>query len=306
MIPTHLTPQGTTMAHSNMTFSELVERWKPFHYLRLERGTSQTYDRRLPHFAYLNDIPVEGITIEVIDNLVSHWVKNCSKNKRRFTFEKKLHILKVIFNYYRRRVNPRYLMPILHEHFLSSDVAKRPSTPVQTLSKEQLHQFLKELRKNKIPIYYSMALAQVALGLRVGEVCGMNWPAIDLTNKLIRIDWTIFWDLFTWKASIKEHPKNGNVRVLVLPGALVEELKRLEPLRDPNVPLVFHFDGAPMNRQTIAKLYNRALRKLGITHVHGTHVGRCHHLPKSYWNQFGHGSTEKGNQEFDGHVGKHY
>src|SRR3989338_6412521 len=85
---------------SIMTFQELVGRWKPFHYLKLERGTQQTYDRRLPHFHFLNDLQVEEITVGTIDNLVSHWVKNCSKNKRRFTFEKELHILKVILNYY--------------------------------------------------------------------------------------------------------------------------------------------------------------------------------------------------------------
>lgn len=260
---------------SKITFAALVERWRPFHYLKLELGTQQTYDRRLHLFDYLKNIPVEEITISTIDDLVSHWVKNCTKSNRRFTFEKELHILKVILNYYRRRINPRYLMPILPEHFQASDVAKRPSSPVQTLSKEELNLFLSELRKNKVPIFYSIALAEVALGLRVGEVCGLNWPAIDLPNKLIRIDWTIFWDLVTWKPSIKERPKNGNVRVLVIPDVLVEELKRLEYLRDPNVPLVFHFNGTPMNRQTIAKVYNRALKKLGISHVHGTHFLRA-------------------------------
>ena len=82
-----------------MTFAELVERWKPFHYLKLEKGTQQTYDRRLHLFDYLSDIPVEDISVSTIDDLVSHWVENCTKSKRRFTFEKELHILKVIFNY---------------------------------------------------------------------------------------------------------------------------------------------------------------------------------------------------------------
>lgn len=101
----------------------------------------------------------------------------------------------------------------------------------------------------------------------------MNWPAIDFQNKLIRIDWTVVWDLFTWQPTIKERPKNGNIRVLVMPDVLVEELKRLEQIRDPNVPLVFHFGGRPVNRQTIAKVYNRTLKRLA--HVHGTHFLRA-------------------------------
>ena len=77
---------------SKMTFTQLVEKWKPFHYLKLEMGTQQTYERRLPHFDYLKDFLVEDISISTIDDLVSHWVKNCVKSKRRFTFEKKLQI----------------------------------------------------------------------------------------------------------------------------------------------------------------------------------------------------------------------
>lgn len=258
-----------------LNFSQLVEKWKPFHYLKLELSTQQTYDRRMPLFQYLNDIQVEEITVSTIDDLVSHWVSKCIKSKRRYTFEKELHILKVILNYYRTRINPRYLMPILPDHFDAADVAKRPSSPVQTLSQEQLSLFLSELRKYRVPIFYTLALAEVALGLRIGEACGLNWPAIDLQNKLIRIDWTVVWDLFTWQSRIKERPKNGKIRVLVMPDVLVEELKRLEQVRDPNIPLVFHFNGLCLNRQTVAKLYNRTLSRLGITHVHGTHFLRA-------------------------------
>jgi len=51
-------------------------------------------------------------------------------------------------------------------------------------------------------------------------------------------------------------------------------LERLKAIRDPRVPFVFHCHGRPMNRQTVAKAYNRALERLGFTHVTGTHMLR--------------------------------
>jgi integrase len=259
---------------NGLTFGALLEKWKPFHFLQLERSTQQTYEKRLPNLDYLKGCFVQEITTSVVDDLVTEWVTNYPKCGQRLTFEKELNLLKVVLNFYRKRINPSYAIPILDEHYKAADMAKKADAGVQSLSQEELAAFLEDLRNSKSPQFYSMALAQFCLGLRIGEVCGMHWNAIDLKNRVVRIEWTIAWDQHTWEPRVKERPKNGKVRVLVIPEILALELERLKATRDPGVPFVFHCHGRPMNRQTVAKAYNRALQRLGFTHVKGTHMMR--------------------------------
>lgn len=268
-------PRNTqTHRDQRLTFGNLIEQWKPFHYLQLERSTQQTYEKRLPNLDFLKECPVEEITTAVVDQLVAHWVETSPKESRRFTFEKELNILKVVLNFYRKRINGAYVMPVLSDHYKASDIAKRADQGVQSLNQEQLVLFLEELKQSKSPVFYSMALAQFCMGLRIGELCGLNWQTLDLERRVARIEWTIDWDQITWEPRIKQRPKNGKVRVLVIPEILAQELERLKAIRNPQVPLVFHCNGKPMNRQTVAKAYNRALGRLGFDHVRGTHMLR--------------------------------
>ena len=38
--------------HQGLTFGALVDQWKPFHFLKLEQSTRQTYDKRLPNLGF--------------------------------------------------------------------------------------------------------------------------------------------------------------------------------------------------------------------------------------------------------------
>ena len=134
--------------------------------------------------------------------------------------------------------------------------------------------FLEALRLGRTPEYFPLALCQFCLGLRIGEACGLRWEDLDLDNRIVRIVQTIIWDQLTWDPSIKDRPKNGRERVLVIPQILAEEMKTLKTLRDPSIALVFHKNGRPLDRKSVATAYNRTLERLGITHVSGTHMLR--------------------------------
>ena len=54
------TPRNTLLGETEgLTFGALVEKWKPFHFLRLERGSRQSYEKRLPNLDYLKLVPVD-------------------------------------------------------------------------------------------------------------------------------------------------------------------------------------------------------------------------------------------------------
>jgi integrase len=263
-----------TESKPRMTFEELVKEWQPFHYLKLERSTQQTYTKRLPGLDFLMSYAVEDINVSVVDSLIQFWVRELPKRKNRENFEKELNLLKVILNHYRKRKNPSYVIPVFQEHYQAADIAKKADPGVQSLSAEELKKFLEALKASKQSHYYPVALTQFCLGLRIGEVCGLHWLAIDLPNRVIRIEWTIEWDHLTWEPRVKHRPKNGKIRTLVIPEVLAEELERLKAVRNLSVPFVFHKKGKPLNRQLVGKAYNLTLVKLGIHHVRGTHMLR--------------------------------
>jgi hypothetical protein len=52
----------------------------------------------------------------------------------------------VILRYYRERKNPKYVIPILKDHYLAANIEKRAKTKlVKSLSSREL--FLKELKE---------------------------------------------------------------------------------------------------------------------------------------------------------------
>lgn len=257
-----------------MTFGALVKEWKAFHYLQLELATKQMYDRRLPHLDFLHNIPVERITVQMVDELVKYWMTEHPKWHQRLTFEKELTLLKVILNYYRKRRNAAYVLPVLDEHYKAADVARRAERPVQSLSTEDLGRFLEHLKNGINPNHYVLALAQFSFGLRIGEACGLAWSSLDLKNRVAVIDQVVTWHHTTWEPTIKKRPKNGKVRVLVIPELLAVELEKLKAKRVGNFDLVFHRGGEPYCRKEVGKVYNRALLALGISHVSGTHMMR--------------------------------
>lgn len=255
-------------------FGNLLHDWKEFHFLKVDYTTKQTYEKKLPALHYLSSHYVDDINAETIDKMILYWHKEYPIQKRRFSFEKELDTLKVIFNYYRKRKNPRFLIPIFKEHYEAAVVVKRAKRPVMSLKIDDLGKFLKALKKQKNSDYFLLALVQFALGLRIGEACGLSWKSINLEDKIVAIEQTITWDQDNWQPSIKLYPKNETVRYLVMPDILVEELVKLKAERDPEIDLIFHKDGRPLIRKTIGKAYGRALKVCGIDYVSGTHLMR--------------------------------
>lgn len=240
----------------------------------LEQSSRQTYDKLLPHLNLLKTYHVGEMTPATIDDLVKEWVRIATNSQKRQTFAKELDLLKTILNFYKSRHNPTFVSPVLESHYAAADLAKRAEAPVASLTQQDLGRFLEALRMGRTPKYYPLALAQFCMGLRIGEACGLMWSHINLEDKTARIEWTIIWDQWTWKASPKPRPKNGKVRILVIPDLFVAELQKMKLLRDPNVDLVFHKNGEPLNRKTVGCGYNRALKRLGIHYVSGTHMLR--------------------------------
>ncbi|CAN5712524.1 hypothetical protein BH10BDE1_BH10BDE1_03390 [soil metagenome] len=257
-------------------FSQLLETWKAFHFLKVDHATKQTYERKLPALeAFLNDVAVDDIDSSMIDRMIGFWKSDdYPKGKARQSFEKELDALKVILNFYRKRTDPRFPIPIYREHYLASKVKTVAQTGVRSLKRPDLAKFFAALKAQKNEMYFPMALAQFCLSLRIGEVCALTWKDFDFEAMTVRIERTIVWDHDTHEARIKGCPKNGKDRVLALPEVLAKAILELKRKRSFAVDFIFHKDGEVFIRKSVANAYNRALDICGITYVRGTHLVR--------------------------------
>lgn len=259
-----------------MRFSELLKEWKDFHFEKVDLATKQTYERKLPALeTFLMNVAVDDIDTAMIDKMVKFWKSDeFPKGKCRQSFEKELDALKVILNFYRKRRDPRFPIQIYREHYIASRVKTVIQQAVRSLKQLDLGKFFRALKAQKNPVYFPIALAQFALSLRIGEVCGLYWEDFDFEAMTVRIQRAIVWDHNTHEPRIKNCPKNGKERVLALPEVLRDELLKWRSNRRLDVKLVFHNDGQPLIRKSIGNAYNRALNLCGITYVKGTHLLR--------------------------------
>lgn len=264
----------TSVANSGTLFSELVVEWKSFHFLTLEQGTKQLYERKLHFLEPLHSLNVEDIDVRAIDGLVKYWVHELPRARARQSFDKELTLLTVILNFYRSRQNRSYVIPVDRNHVEASRLVRKAKGEIAALSEEDLERFLAELKKQKNPAYFPLAAAQFGLSLRIGEVCALDKRFIDFERKEIRIGQTVIWNDRTWDASLKMYPKNDHVRHLSIPDFLCTILKEWIERGDSRYSLLFHKNGELLNRKSIGAAYNRVLKSLGIDYVSGTQMMR--------------------------------
>jgi integrase len=255
------------------TFSKLVKDWKDLHYLEIEFTSAQMYDSRLPHLSLLDNYDVKSIDIDTVTKLVLHWVSpEYPKAKDRQKFEKELDALKLILNFYRRHKDRTYFVPILPEHYRAGDFTKKEKSPPRGLKQEHVGPFLATM-KSRYPHFYPMAVIQIGLGLRIGEVCGLKWSDFDLEARASEIKRNVAWNKET-RQLVSKKRKNARTLEAVIPEALASVLKELKDKRNLEVEYLFHRNDELIRRQQVSKAYNRVLESLGISYVSGTHMLR--------------------------------
>lgn len=279
-----------------LRFRALVEKWKVFHYLGIEKSSSLTYDEQLKMTeSALGDCVVDEITPEVIDKMIAKWkvehgqaLLSGEANKQRTSFRRQLDVLKLVLGYYKMRLNYAYVVPIYRDHYRAARIVTKAKSGPKSIRREDLGGFFRALMEQRNPHYFLLALIQFCLSLRICEACGLDWSDFDFARNEVTIGRSVVWDRNTWDASIKDRPKNGQERLLAMPAVLAARLKELWISKGrPQSGRVFLVlrkkkleDGTHemvevlMNRKNICNAYNRALLTAGITYVTGTHVMR--------------------------------
>jgi hypothetical protein len=131
------------------TFEKLVSDWRPFHFLKVERSTQQTYDKMLGSLKFLNRFDVLKIDTITIDQLIQHWVSDRFPKKReRQGFKKELKLLNVILRYFKERRDSKYMLPILRDHYRVYAVQKM----LDHASPNETMKYVEELSDQKLKV----------------------------------------------------------------------------------------------------------------------------------------------------------
>jgi len=110
-----------------------------------------------------------------------------------------------------------------------------------------------------------LALCAFATGMRLGEICSLRWPQIDLSRKLINVE-----------SSEGFITKSKKCRVIPMNDMVLKLLKRQEKKR--SCDYVFHLDGRKYLEDHISKTFKKYVIKSGVNpklHFHSLRHGFC-------------------------------
>lgn len=243
----------------------------------LQKSTRQSYKQG---FKYLVNSPLYNVRMEDLNAKHVHiwisWLKKqpMIKTKFRKSFRSELKLLTTVLNWYKNFINEDFHAPITKQHrkacYYKSIPPRRPD---YFMKPEEARAWLKFMKNNKEqPVYWRLATFMLLTGVRVCEVCGLLWEAVDLDKGIARVMRIIRWDALSRKPSLVETTKTrSSARLLVLSDELIEMLKGMRKEGD-GKGLVFTKNGKEaLNYGTIQKVFNRGFKALNLpwrsTHI---------------------------------------
>jgi integrase len=93
---------------------------------------------------------------------------------------------------------------------------------IQPMDEDVIARFIDALEGHRFRALY---LTTIFTGMRLGEVCGLQWECVDLTKRTILIDKQLQWCRDGSSSFRLATTKNGKSRTIALPASIVSLLK---------------------------------------------------------------------------------
>ena len=271
------------LTEKEMFFEDLIKSYFKNIASRINSSTLKTYKNNSKHLAYFDNMVVTKITHKVVDQWLEKvkdekYVKTCKSYK--LSFEKELHLLRQIFNYYIDYHNECFISPMRKKHQkdciinLQKYQEAKNRNQNRYLRDEEIKQFLgymkewSEKEPSKKP-YYLLALFQLRTGTRVGEACAVNFNDIRIEDSrpYVNIGKSVQWGRGKGEKTFIQHfTKTVSSRKVLLPDDLMSVLLDLRD--DSNEMminrLIFSSNGKPLSYRSIQYHYDQAFIALGL------------------------------------------
>ena len=223
-------------------------------------------------------IPVRDLTGNRVFKLLADLKAAVTSVRNRKNFGCELAFLSATLNQYREKHDNSYVIPITKSHKQeygknSRIQGKKRSNKIKkALDFSQISFLLKNLKtacaesRNFEVIYYYIVRIQLIYGLRIGEVCALEWKDIDFKNQTIRLTGTMQWMDQNGKAlrnskvsRLKEEGDLGQDEAIELPMGpeVLELLKEVKELGRSDKWVMANRDG---NTPQYSKIHQRLLK----------------------------------------------
>ncbi|MBR1529174.1 MAG: site-specific integrase [Oscillospiraceae bacterium] len=213
--------------------------------------------------------PLSGITEEKLQQTALQWLEQGRCDQQGGLSERTVKSLIMLIKLTLKAAAKAGYLPSQNFEILFPPQKQTPK--LRTFSKEEQAVLTQYLYLHLNP-KNSGILFCLHTGLRIGELCALQWKNIDLENKTVTVSKTLQRVFIrdengnTSTKIIVTTPKTKNsVRMIPISSMLIPVLKRMKPEN----PETYLLTGklTPTEPRTYRDYYNRLLKKAGIQHI---------------------------------------
>lgn len=266
--------KGIYIEEKNITFEEFAEEWLKLYKPTVKTSTyllrKNSFKRIYKIFPFIKKSSMPKIKKIHLENLLlesqkiyAHNTTSQIHSNLSLLFKKAME-LEIISN------NPMLYVTIPKKIKTFEQIQEEK---LKYLQREELELFLNAAKENGLRNDYLIFSALAYTGMRVGELCALQWPDINFDDKTISINKTIFHATNSSLTYQLWPPKTKNSnRIIDIPDILVKLLKEhkkeqaLEKMKYRNnwldkdfIFTSFKYPGYPLNHKLIEKRMKRLL-----------------------------------------------
>lgn len=246
-----------------LTFREIYEEWLPYKQKMVKPTTLSAYllllhKGVLPHFGEMRHIREEDVQAYIYKMMGEH-----GSGKKHMIGQ--MTTLRDVIRYGNRKGLCHIDMNWELEY--PTEQERKRDKALSSRDHKKLLTYLLEEQEQK----YLGILISLCTGMRMGEVCGLQWGDINFKERTITIERTLgcVYDVLTRTSRlVASTPKTKNsYREIPIPMVLLRELKAFRPKGKCEGLYVLTNTDSPFNPRGYRTEYTRLLRQLKIPHV---------------------------------------
>lgn len=260
-----------------ITVNELGEQWLQYIFFHVKYSTYAQYERivKVHISSYFYNVKANELSFEILQQYTQYLSTSGNKKKKCGLSPKTINdillVLKAMLNYLSLFDTKKFQFP-------SIQLLRVPSKSVSVFDEIDYQTLQKYLQKD-INLSKLGILICLYTGLRIGEICALQWKNIDLNRELLYVNQTVYRiknpeiTSDTKKSSssktkiILSSPKTRNSeRKIPLSSQLVKILKQLSSKYDKNV-FVLTGINEPMDPRTYQYQYRKHLKECHIPYL---------------------------------------
>lgn len=247
-------------SETSLTFAQAAQQWLDHHSAVNKAPSSFASDKRLLSkdiLPVLGSLKLRKITARHIEEVIANLKKRDLKNS---TVRRVLDVVKPIFNYFiRRRV-------LVFNPVMAIQPVKQSEVDYRYWTQGEASLFLEYTQRKyagtKHHAFYLLYKVALHTGMRLGELRGLQWSAIDFQNRQIKVSQSYC----GVAKAIRQTTKSGKIRHVPLGDSIYDDLREAYGKRESD--LVFHLQGKILDKSNLRnRHFDKDIKEAGVSKI---------------------------------------